>query len=55
MGAEECEIGQTVLLSHGLGLALAGEMTKIRAEIRLKDSVDKGVQHIKVFGYILVQ
>ena len=36
MGAEECEIGQTVLLSQGLGLALAGEMTKIRAEIRLK-------------------
>lgn len=54
MGAEECEIGQTVLLSHGLGLALAGEMTKIRAEIRLKILSTKACntsRYLDIFWY----
>ena len=54
MRAEECEIGQTVLLSHGLGLALAREMTKIRAEIRLQILPTKACntsRYLDIFWY----
>ena len=54
MRAEECEIGQTVLLSHGLGLALAWEMTKIRAKIRLQILPTKACntsRYLDIFWY----